>query len=236
MVVRVHGGIVNDQMLTGRIRYFDIEEENMTVNTIATIGAANPFQATKAETVVGGTGYTVDDVLTVGGGTGTATQLTVKIVDAGVVVGVSVTTPGSYTILPTNPVAVTGGTGGNDATFDLSYLSTLIIPGAGTGANEHYISPDKPVASSAVDQVLFEVAKRGTIVQIAIVDVDTIRVALENDSMSWDTPAAGTAAQELEDAIQALGTITVPDVTSDGLEFVLTAATVLERTLASFAP
>ena len=236
MAVRVHGGTINDQMLTGNIRYFDIEEANMTVNTTAILSAANPFQVTKAETVVGGTGYAPTNVLTVVGGTGTAATLTVEVVDAGVVIGVSLTTPGSYTVLPTNPVAVTGGTGGNDATFDLSFTSSLIIPGAGTGADEYFVARDKPVALSAVDQVLFEVAKLGTIIQIAIVDVNTVRVALENDSMSWDTPAAGDAAAELEDAIQALGTITVPDVTSNGLEFALAAATVTERTLASFAP
>ena len=234
MAVRVHGGIIDDQMLTGNIRYFDIEELNMTVNTIAEISAANPFQVTKAETVIGGTGYAVANVLTVVGGTGTAATLTVEVVDAGVVVGVSVTTVGDYTVLPTNPVATTGGAG--TATFDLSYLSTLIIPGAGTGANEHFISPDRPVAGSAVDQVLAEVAKYGTIIQIAIVDADTVRVALENDSMAWDTPAVGDAAAELEDAIQALGTIVVPDVTATGLNFSLAAATVAERTLASFAP
>jgi len=233
MAVRVHGGIINDQMLAGNIRYFDIEEANMTVNTIASLGTANPFQVTKAETVVGGTGYSVLDVLTVVGA-GTAATLTVEVVDAGVVVGVSLTTPGSYTTLPTNPVATTGGAA--TATFDLSYTSTLIIPGAGTGANEYFVARDKPVAGSAVDQVLFEVAKFGTIVQIAIVDVDTVRVALENDSMSWDTAVVGDAAAEMEDAIQALGTITVPDVTTNGLGFDLSLATVNERTLASFAP
>ena len=234
MVVRVHGGIINDQMLTGNIRYFDIEETNMAVNTIALIGAANPYQATNATVVAAGSGYLVNDVLTVTGGTGTATQLTVRSIGgSGEIIGVSVTTPGSYTVLPTNPVSHSGGTG-TLATFDLDYLSTIIIPGAGTGASEHYVSPNKPVPLSAVDQVLTEVAKYATIVQIAIVDANTVRVALENDSMSWDTPAAGDAAAEMEDAIQALGTITVPDTTTDGLDFNLAAATVTERTLLSF--
>ena len=231
MVVRVHGGIIDDQMLAGNIRYFDIEEANMTVNTIAD----GNQQAINVELVAAGTGYTVDDVLTVAAGTGTATQLTVRIVDSGAVVGVSVTTAGDYSAIPSNPVAVTGGTGGDDATFNLKYTSTIIIPNAGTGAVEYFVGVDKPVASSAVDQVLTEVSKKGTIVQIAIVDVDTVRVALENDSMGWDTEAAGDAAAEMEDAIQALGSITVPDTTDDGVAFDLAAATVTERTLVSFA-
>lgn len=232
MAVRVHGGIVNSQVLAGNIRYFDIEETNMTVNTIASISSANPFQVIKATTVVGGTGYSVNDVLTVVGGTGSAATVTVKIVDAGVVVGVSVTAVGSYTVLPANPVVTTGGAG--TATFDLDFTSTIIIPGAGTGSVEYFVASNKPVTNSAVDQVLAEVATLGTIVQIALVDADTVRVALENDSMAWDTPVAGDAAAEMEDAIQALGTVTVPDVTTDGLGFNLAAATVTERTLLSF--
>jgi hypothetical protein len=68
----------------------------------------------------GGTGYAVDDVLTVVGGTGTAATLLVTSVAAGVVDGVSVLTPGAYSANPTNPVSVTGGTGNDDATFDLT--------------------------------------------------------------------------------------------------------------------
>lgn len=233
MAVRVHGGIINDQMLTGNIRYFDIEEANMTVNTTAILSAANPFQVINTTTVAGGSGYSPTDVLTVVGGTGTAATLTVEVVDSGAVVGVSITNPGDYTVLPTNPVTTTGGAG--TATFNLEFTSTIIIPGANSGAVEYFVAPNKPIPNSPVDQVLAEVAKYGTIVQIAIVDADTVRVALENDSMSWDTPAAGDAAAELEDAIQALGVLAnVPDTTNTGTTFDVSLATVLERTLISF--
>jgi len=68
----------------------------------------------------GGTGYTVSDVLTIVGGTGTAGTITVTSVDGGVITGVSVTTGGDYTENPPslNGVTVTGGTGSN-ATFDI---------------------------------------------------------------------------------------------------------------------
>jgi len=67
----------------------------------------------------GGTGYSVSDVLTVSGGTGTAATLTVTSVSGGVVTGVSITNAGDYSVNPTNPVSVTGGTGSN-ATFRLT--------------------------------------------------------------------------------------------------------------------
>jgi len=73
-----------------------------------------------AAVVSGGTGYTVNDVLTVSGGTGVAAELTVTAETGGVIDSVSVTNQGRYTVPPSNPVSVTGGTGGDDATFDLT--------------------------------------------------------------------------------------------------------------------
>jgi len=91
----------------------------------------------RAATIVsGGTGYTVGNVLTVVGGTGTAATLTVSTVSAGVITGVTVTSFGSYTALPSNPVSVTGGTG-SGATFTATYAwaagATLTITNAGSG-------------------------------------------------------------------------------------------------------
>ena len=71
--------------------------------------------------VAGGTGYTANDLLTVSGGTGTAATIRVLTVAAGIIATVRVETPGSYTVNPTNPVSVTGGTGGDDATFTLTF-------------------------------------------------------------------------------------------------------------------
>lgn len=90
--------------------------------TLVQLGAT--YGAVAAGTVTGGaTTYVVGNVLTVVGGTGTATTLTVTAVSAGAVTGVAVTTAGAYSVLPTNPVAVTGG-GGTGATFDLFWSQT----------------------------------------------------------------------------------------------------------------
>lgn len=82
----------------------------------------------------GGTGYTVGDVLTVTGGTGGNCTLTVTAVSAGAVTTATLATTLSYTVLPTNPVSVTGGTG-SGATFNLSYGigNSLTITNAGSG-------------------------------------------------------------------------------------------------------
>ncbi len=80
-----------------------------------------------------GTGYVVNDVLTLSG-TGGAT-ITVNSVTSGAVTTFTLTTPGTVTVLPSNPVAVTGGTG-TGATFNLTWkLLSVSTSGSGTGYN-----------------------------------------------------------------------------------------------------
>ena len=109
------------------------------------------------------------------------------------------------------------------------------MPGAGSSGFEYYVPYGKAVVGSATDQVLNEVAKFGTIVQIAIESATIVRVVLENSSMAWDQPGGGNAAADMQTAIQALGTVDVPDTTSSGGTFALAAATVAERTLAALS-
>jgi hypothetical protein len=60
----------------------------------------------------GGTGYTVNDTLTiVGGTTGSAATFTVTSVSGGVVTGITRLNTSTYTVLPSSPSATTGGTG-----------------------------------------------------------------------------------------------------------------------------
>ncbi|CAB5220142.1 hypothetical protein UFOVP239_65 [uncultured Caudovirales phage] len=83
----------------------------------------------------GGTGYTAGDVLTIVGGTfTTVATLTVSTVSGGVITAVTGTNAGVYTIAPTNPVSVTGGTG-NGATFNLGFAinGSFTITNAGSG-------------------------------------------------------------------------------------------------------
>ena len=76
--------------------------------TVATMGINAPKTLNAR-----GTGYIVNDVLTLSGGTSTsAGQYTVQAVDSnGAIIDMSPTTVGSYSVLPSNPVTLTGGTG-----------------------------------------------------------------------------------------------------------------------------
>jgi hypothetical protein len=82
----------------------------------------------------GGTGYTVGDVLTVVGGTGTAVVLTVGTVSVGVITAVTISNFGAYSVAPSNPMTVTGGTG-TGATFTPNFgvQQGITITNAGSG-------------------------------------------------------------------------------------------------------
>jgi len=89
--------------------------------------------AQSAAVVAGGTGYTLNDILTVTGGTGTSATLKVTGVTGGVINAVKIHYGGSYTVDPSNPVSVTGGTG-SGATFNLTMHSgTRYKPFSTTG-------------------------------------------------------------------------------------------------------
>jgi hypothetical protein len=109
-------------------------------------GGAGATQASATVTLVlisatvsaAGSGYLVSDVLTFVGGTSTSVaQVRVATVSGTAVATVTVFFNGSYTVLPSSPVSVTGGSG-TGATFTFSFgLSAATI--TSTGAN--YTSP-----------------------------------------------------------------------------------------------
>ncbi len=77
--------------------------------------------ATDAVVVNSGTGWAVNDTFTVLGGTGTATVITVDSVSSGAIRTWHVSTAGSYTVVPSNPVSGTASGSGLSATFDLQW-------------------------------------------------------------------------------------------------------------------
>jgi hypothetical protein len=99
---------------------------------------ATPTMLTVGQTIVsGGSGYTVGDLLTLVGGTFiTPVILTVSTVSAGAVTGVAVASGGfgNYSVLPSTPASVTGGTG-SGATFNLTWglAPAFTITNAGSG-------------------------------------------------------------------------------------------------------
>jgi hypothetical protein len=85
--------------------------------------------------ISGGTGYTVGDTLTFVGGTfTTVATVVVSTVSSGVITAVTNSATGVYSVIPSNPISITGGTG-TGATFNASWgiAPTLAIGTAGSG-------------------------------------------------------------------------------------------------------
>jgi hypothetical protein len=91
----------------------------------------------------GGTGYNVNDVITVQGGVyGTnAATFTVSSVSAGVVTGLTLTYSGAYTSNPTNPASTTSNSSGTGLTLNLTF-------GTGTGQTGNYVISNSQTVGS----------------------------------------------------------------------------------------
>jgi len=119
----------------------------------------------------GGTSYEVDDVLTVVGGTSTTpATLTVSEVTDGAITAVTVSEAGAYSVVPTNPVSVTGGSG-SEATFTLAWDAydnigdeTLTVAVADAAENDLTSEFIDEVTSegSATDNLSFDILSTGT--------------------------------------------------------------------------
>lgn len=80
------------------------------------------YQLNAVSIASGGAGYVAGDVLRIAGGDGSiVAELTVNTVAAGVITAVTITNAGDYTLRPSNPASVTGGTG-TGATFNLTFV------------------------------------------------------------------------------------------------------------------
>lgn len=239
-VVRVHGGaFLSSQTLAGSLRYFEItggvgSEFEYTLGGYpsgAVAAPANYEQRVNSGTIVsGGAGYSSGDVLTVVGGTaigGAAGTFTVGAVNgSGAVTRITQLVVGKYEIAPANPVATTTGGGGSNCTLNLEFTGVVVALGTNT-----YIGAAAPVPESTTEQVCEVIMQNATIVQIALVPSltgDVIQIAVESESMAWDINNDGNAAAEMQVAIRAMGTITVPYLTSVGDTFDMSGATVTE--------
>lgn len=111
---------------TGKRTLFNISEGTSTVAALT------------ASVASGGTGYVVDEYITLTGGTGTNTVLKVSSVSGGAVTGVTIAVGGNYSVTPTDPVSQGSTTGsGTGATFNMTFA---IAGGGGTVERLAYYS------------------------------------------------------------------------------------------------
>lgn len=108
------------------------------------LNAINATVASVDSIAAGGSGYTNGDVLTGAGYTGTAPTFTVTSNAGGVITGVSLTSAGSTSVQPNNPISVTGGTG------TLATINVLYTDNSGSA----FATPPILTTSGAVARAL----------------------------------------------------------------------------------
>jgi hypothetical protein len=147
----------------------------------------------------GGTGYTNGDVLTIVGGTAitSAATYTVTGVSGGAVTSVTPLNFNQYSVLPTNPVSTTGGTG-SGATLNLTYgIGTVAftITNAGSG----YVEQPTVTFSGGGGSGAAAYATVGS--QTVVKSLGTTTGTITNQSMMFQTPAGNSLL--LRDSAQA---------------------------------
>jgi len=119
-----------------------IQGTNVTANTVITaLGSQTVLSGAIA---TAGTGYSVNDIVTVVGGVygqSPATFTVTSITTGGVVTGLSLTSPGAYTSTPSNPVSVTDSGSGSGLTLNLTF-------GTGSGGTGSYVLSGTQTVSS----------------------------------------------------------------------------------------
>ena len=124
-----------------------IQGSTVTGNTIITaLGSGTVLSATIA---TGGTGYAVNDTVTVLGGVygSSPATYTVTSVSAGVVTGLTQTFAGSYTSNPVNPASTSSNNVGSGLTLTLTF-------GTGTGNTGNYVVSGSQTVTSRTMYVL----------------------------------------------------------------------------------
>ncbi len=167
---------------------------NLTTPSKALTIQTTSIPLNEANIAAGGSGYAVGNVLDViGGSSTTATQLTVTSVNgAGAVTGVSVSTPGSYSIFPSNPVSVSGG--GTGATFNLS--PSTVVSGNFLGIMPATVTADRTTATT--------LNIRNTAPSTSAINVSLRSTRfLGFRAFSANAPTAPNPASELSDGIDS---------------------------------
>lgn len=144
----------------------------------------------------GGTGYSLNDVLTVAGGTGTGATLIVTGVALGVITSVSIGNPG-YGYTAADPLTVTGA-GDNNATFTAATVSSAVFNDIqNDGSDPLYISGileygwginDVQLIEYSITDSTYKMLRNGT---LRVTTLDTL-VAVVDDDYSENRDASIT--------------------------------------------
>jgi hypothetical protein len=176
----------------------------LTGTIITALGSGTVLSTSIAS---GGTGYSVNDVITVQGGIygTTPATYTVSSVASGVVTGLTATNAGNYTSNPTNPVSTISNGAGTGLTLNLTF-------GTGTGNTGTYVmSSSQTVGSETMYALNFSVlpTSDGAFTGANVVDiVDNYFIYNYPNTQQW---AASNILSPITPALSFASKFTGPD-------------------------
>lgn len=108
---------------------------------------------------------------------------------------------------------------------------SVVIPGLPTYGGTNTIGTGRPVPRSAADLAFQVLLEKVTLVQIQLIDNDTILFVVESGDNGWDTTngVSSDAAANMTTEVQALSNQTVPDTTGNGTIVDMGTVTITEK-------
>ena len=182
-----------------------IQGTGITAGTVITSYGGGTVLSTAIAS--GGTGYAVNDTITVQGGVygTTPATYTVSSVSAGVVTGLTVTNSGNYTSNPTNPVTTSTSGSGTGLTLNLTF-------GTGVGGTGTYVvSTSQTVGSETMYGLNFSIlpSSDGAFTGADLVDiVDNYFIYNRPNTQQW---AASNILSPITPALSFASKFTGPD-------------------------
>lgn len=162
----------------------------------------NAMAAAYMRALSGGTGYAVNDTITLSGGTSTvAAVFTVKEVSSGRPTRLELTTAGSYTVLPASPISTT--TSGSGTGLTLSVWWTALTVDVNTAGDSYPQYPPPPVTAaytltggdrSPLRRMEFAVAMTATQTDLSLNPGGKIIVGTHTPASAAATGSAGMVA------------------------------------------
>jgi hypothetical protein len=149
--------------------YTDVPSVSIVAQGAGATAGTVTLKAVNATVAASGVNYRLGDILTVVGGTGTATTLTVLQTGiGGSVVAIGINSAGNYSTLPSLTAAATTVLPGGGSGCTVNLTMGLSAVAVGTGGSGYTASPRVLITGTGVDAAATAIVTAGTVSSIAV--------------------------------------------------------------------
>ncbi len=174
--------------------YSDVPSVSIVAQGAGATAGTVTLKAVSASVAASGSNYRVGDTLSVVGGSGAATTLTVlQIGSGGSVVAVSINNAGNYSTLPSLTAVTTTVLPGGGVGCTVNLIMGLSAIAVGTGGSNYTASPKVTVSGTGVDATAVSIVTAGSVSAINVTAAGNGYTAIPTVSLTSGTGATAIA-------------------------------------------